>query len=375
MDRCLKPSILTVAFAAIAAMGFFTSAAVACTDIRIKANDGSLLIARSMEFGEQLNSNLRTMPQGSEFKVKTPNGKQGLSWKSKYGYLYVDGFGQPLNLDGMNEKGLSFEALYMPGVTQYQSIPSGKENKALAYQYLGDWVLGNFATVEETKKALENILVFGDKVNGLGDVILPMHAAISDSSGKGIVVEFIDGKMNVYENSLGIMTNVPVYPWQITNLRNYVNLSPYNPEAIKAGSLVFNATGQGAGMFGIPGDYTPPSRFVKMAFSLKNSVPASDINNAINIAEHLMNNVDIPFGLVRAKGDDNTDVLENTQWVVFKDLSNKVLYYRTYEDLSLRSVSLDKLDISKSGTALKMPLARKPNIQDLSNDFLSTKGS
>lgn len=349
----------------------FTKSIVACTDIRLKANDGSILIARSMEFGEQLNSNLRTMPQGTEFKVKTPNGKNGLSWKSKFGYLYVDGFNQALNLDGMNEKGLSFEALYMPGVTQYQTIPNGKENKAVAYQNLGDWILGNFATVEETKRALANIFVFGDKIQGLGDAILPMHAAIHDNTGKGIVIEFIDGKMNIYDNPLGIMTNVPDYPWQLTNLRNYLNQSPYNPDPIKAGNLIFSATGQGAGMYGIPGDYSPPSRFVKMAFSLKYMKPASDVANAINLAEHLMNNVDIPFGLVRAK-EAGDEALENTQWVVFKDLSNKVIYYRTYDDLSLRSVALDQLNITQDGPALKMPLARKPKIEDLTEDF---KGS
>lgn len=346
----------------------FGSTAFACTDVRITAQDGSVLITRSMEFAEDLKSNLRNSPRGSSFKSSTPDGKPALSWKSKYGYLFADGLNQPMVVDGMNEKGLSFGYLYLPGETKYQTVSADKADKALPYYLLGDWVLGNFETVEEVKNALSNIVVFEQEIPGIPNIIFPVHASIADASGKGIVVEFINGKMKISDNEIGIFTNAPIFEWQVTNLRNYVNLSPYNPKPITANGLTFIATGQGAGMMGLPGDISPPSRFVKSAFMLKVALPVADAEGALNLGEHIINNVDIPLGLARAK-TNNGEQVELTQWVVFKDLKNKKFYYRTYNNMTLRYLSFDKIDFSEKATRFVMPMAGAPNAVDMTKEF------
>lgn len=343
----------------------------ACTDFRLKAHDGTILITRSMEFGQDLKSNLRSSPRGRQISSIAPNGKPGLKWKAKYGYLYLDGFGVNASFDGMNEQGLTFEYLYLPGETQYQSAPEGKEAQTLSYFMFGDWVLSNFKTVDEVKQALPGIYVVKQLLPQLGNAVLPAHASIYDASGNGVVVEFYNNQINVYEH-IGIMTNSPKYNWQVTNLRNYLNLSPTNVSPITQDGIVYTATGQGSGAIGLPGDASPPSRFVKTAFMVHNIVPANDSTELLNLAQHVINNVDLPDGYVRSVENGKT-LSDTTQWVVFKDISHKIFYYRTYNDMTLRSIDMGKVDFSEAATHLKMPLIMHPYVMDVTGQFLKAK--
>lgn len=349
----------------------FSSTIQACTDFRLTAKDGSLLITRSMEFGQDLKSNIRTSPRARIFTTTTPNSKPGLSWTSKYGYIYVDGFNINASFDGMNEAGLTFEFLYLPGETQYQSIPEGKEMYAIPYSLFGDWVLGNFKTIDEVKQAINQIYVSNQVIPEIGDATLPAHASIYDASGNGIVIEFYNNKINVYEN-IGIMTNSPKYDWHVTNLRNFINLSATNPASITQGGITYAGTGQGSGAVGLPGDASPPSRFVKTAFMLHNVYPAENATDLLNLAEHIINNVDLPAGYIRAV-ESGTTATDITEWVVFKDITNKIFYYRTYNDMTLRAIYLDKIDFAHNAPALKMPLLMSPYKMNVTDNFLRSK--
>lgn len=366
----MRKTIIHHLIAAASALVIYNSALMACTDFRLEAKDGTFLIARSMEFGQDLQSSLRSSPRGRVFNTTTPNNKPGLSWKSKYGYLYIDGFNIDASFDGMNENGLTFEYLYLPGETQYQSIPSGKESQAIPYSQFGDWVLSNFKTIEEVRQALSNVYVTNQTIPQLGDSELSAHAAIYDASGKGIVVEFYDNKINIYDN-VGVMTNAPKYEWQVTNLRNYINLSPTNPQPVTAKGITYTGTGQGTGAVGLPGDASPPSRFVKTAFMLKNVFAAQNASELLNLAEHIINNVDLPAGYVRSTEAGKTET-DTTQWVVFKDMTHKLLYYRTYNNMTLRSVDMSNIDFSENAPRLKMPLTGAANLIAITSDFINS---
>lgn len=347
------------------------STADACTDFRVISKDGTLVVGRSMEFAVDMNANIRSSNRTRQFDNTAPDGKPAMSWKAKYGYLYIDGMNQDIVVDGINENGLSFEYLYLPGETQYQTIPEGKDAQAIPYYHFGDWVLGNFKSVDEVRQALANIHVYQQTMPALGNVIFPLHAAIQDSTGKGIVVEFVQGQMKVYDY-MGVLTNSPTYDWQVTNLRNYLNLSPYSPKPVVADGESYSSTGMGAGMVGLPGDVSPPSRFAKIAFMLNSVYPVQNAGDALNLAQHIMNNVDIPAGIARSvdQGKESSDI---TQWVVFKDLTHKIIYYRTYNDMTLRGVSMSKVDLSEKAPLLKMPLAQPPYIMDMTDKFMSGK--
>lgn len=342
----------------------------ACTDFRLQAKDGSILITRSMEFAQDLKSNLRSSTRGRAFNSKAPNGKAGLSWISKYGYLYIDGFDVDASFDGINETGLTFEYLYLPGETRYQTIADGQESKALSYILFGDWILGNFKTIDEVLQALAQINVVEEILPQLGSAILPAHASIYDATGRGIVVEFYNNKINVYDN-IGIMTNSPKYDWHITNLNNYINLSPNNPAAISKGNMTFAATGQGSGAVGLPGDASPPSRFVKIAFMLNNVFEVENAPELLNLAQHIINNVDLPKGYVRSV--ENTSISTDiTQWVVFKDVTKKILYYRTYNDLMLHAIEMKDIDFKQNAPLLKMSLMSFTKPANMTEKFLNS---
>jgi len=135
------------------------------------------------------------------------------------------------------------------------------------------------------------------------------------------------------------MTNGPSFDWQVTNLKNYVNLNPVNISTQDLKNIKVTKTGQGSGLLGIPGDYTPPSRFIRTAELLNFADAITDSKSAndttlkvLNLAEHIMNNVDIAKGTIIEKEviekKDKTEEInlkETTQWVVFKDLCNKIL--------------------------------------------------
>jgi len=365
MIQKLGKKILAISIVATCAL----SSALACTDFRVTAKDGTVLIARSMEYAADLKSNLRTSTRGRMFNMTAPDGGQGLTWKAKYGYVFLDAMNKDFVIDGMNEKGLSFEALYLPMLAEYQSVPVPQGTHALPYMNLGDWVLSNFDSVDQVRQELKNIYVYNKKIPGMGNMMFPLHFSIYDTTGKGIVVEYIKGRLHIYNNKIGVLTNSPSYGWHITNLNNYTNLMPKNPKPVMDSGITFAASGQGYGMIGMPGDISPTSRFIKVATLTRVAMPATNAVGALNLAEHIINNVDIPRGLAREPNNGNYSS-ELTQWVVFKDLSNRVFYYRTYEDLSLHAVDLTRLDFSETAKRLKMPIGSSEFVLDMSDDFL-----
>lgn len=348
---------------------FINTTANACTDFRLTSKDGNVLVTRTLEFALDLKSQLRTSTRGRVFTNTAPDGKPGLTWKAKYGYLYLDGLGVDIAMDGMNEKGLSIEALYLPGFAGYQTVPAGQDANALPYIQTGNWVLSNFATVDEVKAALSQVYIFNQMIPGLGNTVFPLHFAVYEASGKSIVIEIVNGKVNIYDNQLGLMTNSPTYDWHVTNLTNYAYLTPQNPKPVQDNGVLFASTGQGYGMIGLPGDISPSSRFVKIATLLRVVVPANNAVDNLNLAQHIINNVDIPVGLAREPQNGNF-TSDKTQWAVFKDLTNRVFYYRTYGDTSLHSVSLAKLNFAEGAPRLKMPLTNVQFIQDQTDQFL-----
>lgn len=347
--------------------------AFACTDVRISALDGSIIIARTMEFAVDLKSNLRTQPREHAFKPTLPNGKLGLAWTSKYGYLYLDGLNVDMASEGMNEQGLAFEALYLPNFAQYQEPVAGQEAKTLSYFHIGDWALSQFSTVAEIVAELPNIILIAEPLKETGNQVLPLHFSFHDAGGNSIVVEYIGGKLHIHDNKIGVMTNAPSFDWHVTNLNNYVNLRPTNPKPIKTKDMTFIATGQGSGMLGLPGDISPPSRFVKMAVFKVVVLPPKDAQAAVNLAQHMVNNVDIPLGLAREPADANNYSNEYTQWTVFKDLRNKVFYYHTYANLNLRKIDMQKIDFKPKARALKMPIeGAEDAVLDVTHKFTKT---
>lgn len=332
-----------------------------CGDVLLQAEDGTLVNARSMEFGIPLESTLKAYPRGKKVQSDAPSQGKGLSWESKYGYIGIDALGVNAPCDGLNEKGLSIGALWLP-TTVYQDIGNG--HQALDVALFCSWILGNFSTIDEVKAALPEVRVFGQVVEKLG-IIPPLHFSIHDASGKSLVVEFIKGNQFIYDNPIAVLTNYPTFPWHIDNLRNYAKLAEFDSvSSVVFGKNSLETYGEGTGLLGIPGDWMPPSRFVRLAYLKKISRKGKNGSETINLAEHLFNAVDIPYGAVRSEQEKATDY---TQWVVIKDLSNRILYYRTYDNMSLRSVNLKAIDLSEKSQLNEIEIEMAPKFEDLTH--------
>ncbi len=119
-------------------------------------------------------------------------------------------------------------------------------------------------------------------------------------------------------------------------------------------------------MVGIPGDWTPPSRFVRISTLLRFAAPPDDSSEGVNLAEHLLNSVDIPQGEIRTKDQEGGDY---TQWVVIKDLTNQVFYFRSYKDLCLKMVDLKKLNFDVAANGVSLPIDAGKGYIDMTKTF------
>jgi choloylglycine hydrolase len=334
---------------AIVAAGalFLSSAAEACTGIRLIAADGTVVHARTLEFAIDLESEILVSPRGYERVGLTPDNRDGLKWKAKYASVGANGVGLPILIDGVNEAGLAAGLFYFPTTAGY--LPYGLDDaaKTIAPWQLGSWILDNFASVDEVKANIGSILVAGTVLKQWG-FSPPVHAVVHDASGKSLVIEYVGGKLNLYDNPLGVITNSPAFDWHMTNLRNYVNFSLNNHPPIELGSVKLEPFGQGSGMLGMPGDFTPPSRFVRAVAFSQSVLPAKTGDEAILSAFHILNNFDIPKGSAReAEKDDQGNVLADyTIWTAASDLKTKRYFFRTYDDSRIRMVDLTKMNLN-----------------------------
>ena len=351
--------LFCVCIISLALIGSF-GVAQGCMWFTLGAKDGSVVVGRTMEFGVPLKWQIVVAPRKMGFQSQAPNGQPGISWKTKYGYVGYYGAGPDGAVaDGMNEAGLTTGALWFEHNTTYQEVKPGEESKSLNLSLMGPWILGNFATVEEVRKEVQNVVIYGAIVEEL-NMVPPVHLAVSDATGKTIVLEFEHGQLHVYDDYIGILTNAPNFPWHMTNLLQYVGMNNSNPTGGVLDSLKLVPTGHGAGMFGVPGDMTPPSRFVRLAIVVKSAERQPNVDKNLNLAQHIVNSFDISKGLVVEKGaDGKITAAETTQFATFKDLTNRVMYQRTYDNLDVTKIDLKKVDFS--GNKFKyMPLDPVP---------------
>ena len=333
-----------------------------CTDFLLQAADenNSVIIGRSMEFGEDLGSQILVGGRGTKKHSAAPDSPLGgLRWTAKYGYvgLNVAGLGLThLICDGMNEKGLSIGALWLPSFTVYS--PTVTDNaQALDVTHFTNWVLGNFATVTEVQAGLTGVQIWG---NALLNAKVPMHFSIHDASGASVVIEFLaeNPQGKVRPNTVGVLTNAPPFDWQLINIRNYVGLSSVDAQTITIGGNSYNPPGHGSGMRGVPGDSTPPSRFVRILFQKQFATQPENNTDAISQALHLLNTVDIPLGTSAAKNEQEPSKGNDdyTQWVVVKALTAKTFSYRTACNPTLMQINFAELDLDHPHEkAFKMP--------------------
>ncbi|MEI7663806.1 MAG: linear amide C-N hydrolase, partial [Bacteroidota bacterium] len=240
----------------------------ACTGITLKSKDGEVVVSRTVEWalGDAQHNKILIVPRNKTFHAQTPEGFNGKAWTGQYGFVTLTAYGQNYGPDGLNEKGLYVGVYYLPEFASYALYNSTNAAKSMSVGDLMQWMLSKFKTVDEILDSLGSVTVVDVKNEAFGGAQLPFHFKITDPSGNSRVIEIVNkGEIKVYTPFLGVITNSPTYDWHLINLRNYLQLSPAPRATLPLDGLTFSPLGGGSGMMGLPGDFTPPSRFIRAA--------------------------------------------------------------------------------------------------------------
>lgn len=323
---------------------FMPADADACTGISLKSGDGAHVYARTCEWGgSDLESRYVVVPRNDRAVSMTPTGRNGLEYVSRYGYVGVSVSQDTFVTEGMNETGLSAGLFFFPGYGEYVPYDSTMNASTIVDVELTGWILANFSSIDEVKEAMSCI-----RVVALSPQAGTAHWRVAEPSGRQIVIEITDGVPHFFENRLGVLTNSPGFEWQMTNLNNYVNVFTGQANPLKlTDEVTLSQFGAGAGLHGLPGDITPPSRFVRAAF-YKATAPQYDTSEATVMETfQILNNFDIPIGIEHKAGEAPSVLPSATQWTTSADTRGMKFYYRTAWNSTVRCLDLTAIDFSK----------------------------
>ncbi len=334
----------------------------ACTALIYNDANNRTYAGRTVELGGEMPYQLSFVPPGKRY-TSSPDPRRPLEYTTRYGMLVVTlpfrapTPGAPLGpadekvLEGMNDQGLTFSLLAYASANGPRDTVAGTR-AVLSALDLGSWALGQFTTVAELKAALQRQPVILAPLARLGGGQPPVHFIAHDRSGASIVIEYQDGKQNIYDNLVGVMTNGPSFPWHLTNLGNYSFLSNVDKSETTFGKFVARAPDAGIATTGLPASNTAVGRFVRAAYYSKFAQKVSDPDEAVLTLAHVMNNFDRPKditidlsggGGAEGSGSSSGPSTEYTSFTALEDLDRKRFYVRDYGALNYTGFDLARL--------------------------------
>jgi choloylglycine hydrolase len=328
----------------------------ACTAMVITDADGAAYNGKTMEFSYPIPLNMEYVPAGTKISSKTPTGKTGIEFNTKYpilglGMLTFPGANQDTMVEAINNQGLSVSSNEFNDSKGPTALGSD-EHKILAATDFAMWILGNFQSVQQVKQALlaGDVKIWLPKVPFLGNAAMPIHYAVFDKTGAGIVIEYSKGQQNIYDNEVGVMTNIPDFSWHLQNLNNYAFLSNVDRNHGKFNNLEVSAPDSGNALVGLPSDQTSAGRFVKAAYYTSFVRKAKTADDAIITLAHILNNFDRPYNLSidppGAVGDGpalKTNSSEVTMFTWLSDKTRNRYYLRTIDSYNFTMIDMNKL--------------------------------
>ena len=304
-----------------------------CTAINFKTKN--MYFGRTLDYEFSYGEKITITPREYEFKFRHLGVNSNHYAIIGMAHVFED---YPLYYEAANEKGLAVAGLNFVGNAYYRK-PSLKKNNVAQYEFI-PWILANFSSVAEVKKALKNINITDDEVNEKFKCA-SLHWLISDLN-EAIVVESTSKGIKVYDNKVGVLTNNPQFEYQMFNLNNYQNLSICDPANSFSKKIDLNRYSRGMGGIGLPGDLSSMSRFVRVAFHKLNSKCKEDEISSVNQFFHIMNSVSQTRGLCAV--NDNYEITIYTSCI---NLNEGKYYYTTYNNHQINMVDLHKVDLDQ----------------------------
>lgn len=306
-----------------------------CTAIAFLNRRGEGVFGRTMDFHHDLDPHLVAFPAGTTWETML-----GQRRADRYGVAGIARHAKNLYVmfDGVNEAGLAGGTLYFNGYADFpESARGGAKTRVPALDFL-HYALGSCASLKELRAHLSTIALVGVR-DGLTGTVAPVHWMFADSEGNSIVIEQTASGMHVYENPVGVLTNSPDFPWQVTNLRNYMEATPGQTAQANWDGFVMRPFGQANGTSSLPGGYTPPARFVRTVYQKLHMTQPEDMQASVIAGLHVLEGVSLPEGVVIASNES----YDYTQYTSMIDLRNGVYYFRTNENPQIVRVDVARL--------------------------------
>lgn len=311
----------------------------ACTRALFIGSDEVVITGRSMDWMEDMNSDLWAFPQGMTRNGAA--GPQSISWTSKYGSLIVSGYNAG-TADGMNEKGLVANMLYLDE-SDYGK-PSG-DKPIMSISLWAQYVLDNFATASEAVNALQQepfLIIAPVLPNGSP---AQMHLSISDSTGDSAIFEYINGKLVIHHGKQYLVqTNSPTYDQQLA-LNTYWH---------SIGGSTF-----------LPGTNRSADRFARASFLIEaipkestlayiKAVPEGTfINQAVASVLSVIRSVSVPLGITTPEKPN----IASTIWRTVSNQKDKIYFYDSSTSPNVFFVPLSDLNLKNGAPVKKLTLA------------------
>lgn len=293
---------------------------------------GQNYFGRNLDLDHSYNETVTITPRNYLFRFR--NGKSLPSHCAIIGIATVVK-DYPLYFDATNEAGLSMAGLNFPNNAHY--FPHNKAKINISPFEFIPWILCQCTTVKEAKDLLDTMNLW-DEPFSKEFPLSPLHWIISDRE-QSVTVECTQTGLQVYENPVGILTNNPPFPYHLHNLTNYMSLSPKEPANNQPISLAPYSLGMGS--FGLPGDMSSGSRFVKAAFTKMHSKCELEEEKAVSQFFHILNSVCQQRGLT----ETTPDHYEYTLYSSCCNTDKGIYYYTTYDNSRITAVDMHCEDL------------------------------
>ncbi|MFL0195066.1 choloylglycine hydrolase family protein [Clostridium sp. WILCCON 0269] len=316
-----------------------------CTSLTLETTNCEHLLGRTMDVSIKHNLSVDIIPRNYIWT----NIAEKQEKKTKYAFIgtSVGSDGHPILADGLNEKGLLCAMLDLTVFTQYSKIiVEGKEN--IAPHDFVFWALSQFKDLEEAKKSLQNLEIVHMPPHLLNlpphllNLTPLVHYILSDKSGKSIVVERTPKGLQVFDNPVGVMTNSPNFQWHLNNLYQYIGIRSTPFDKVEWGNLELYPFTNGSGAFGLPGDFTSPSRFTRAAYLKNNLTQIDNELEGINGIFHILSNCQVPKGaVITSDGKEHSTVYTSAMCS-----ESGTYYYYTYDNTQISAINLFNEDLN-----------------------------
>lgn len=306
-----------------------------------------MIVGRNMDWVEDIGTNMWLLPRGIAREGLV--GSNSLKWTSKYGSVVLTAYDVGTS-EGLNEKGLTANLLYL---TEANFGARDEKIPGLAVSLWPQYFLDNFESVAEAVTHMEKNpmqIVPSSVQTSNGTKEGTVHLALSDKNGDNVVIEYIDGKAQIYHGKeYKVMTNSPPYDQQLKILRQYKGFG---------------------GDKTLPGTTDAADRFVRAAFYSQRLPKPADYREAVAGVLSVLRNVSQPFG----EADPARPYVSTTRWRTVADLTKGIYFYENTLSPYIVWVQLPKLDFKKGASVKKITLVKNYDlIGDITTKFKPAK--